>query len=126
MYPTINELCISSFNSTGFGIGIQNYMTTLLSFSDILCVQEHFLLDSKSKKSSNTDKIKNYFGDAHDAIVVPAVKCNNIINRGRGKGGLAVIWKKHLTKYITKVSCNNFRLQATKFSLHQCEFLVIN
>ena len=126
MSPTIKELCISSFNSTGFGIGIQNYMTTLLSFSDILCVQEHFLLDSNSKKNSNTDKLKNYFGDAHDAFVVPAVKCNNTINRGRGKGGLAVIWKKHLTKYVTKVPWNNFRLQAIKFSLPQCEFLLIN
>ena len=126
MYSTINELCISSFNSTGFGIGIQNYMTTLLSFSDILSVQEHFLLDSKSKKNSNTDKLKNYFAHTHDTFVVPAVKCNKTVNRGRGKGGLAIIWKKHLTKYVTKVPCNNFRLQAIKFSLPQCEFLLIN
>ena len=38
-----NKLFISSYNSTGFGIAAQNYIIKLLLFSDIVCVQEHFL-----------------------------------------------------------------------------------
>ena len=44
-----DNLNICSYNSTGFGIAAQNYIDKLLLFSDILCVQEHFLLDSNDK-----------------------------------------------------------------------------
>jgi len=126
MDSTINSLCVSSYNSTGFGIGAKNHISTLLTFSDILCLQEHFLLDSKSKKSSNTDKLVNEFGASHDMYVIPAVKANNAVSRGRGKGGLAMIWKKHLTKYVSNEPCDNYRIQAAKFKLPECEFLIIN
>ena len=52
------QICITSYNSTGFGLGAQNYIETLLLFSDICGIQEHFLLNSKSKKYSNVNKIK--------------------------------------------------------------------
>ena len=61
----------------------------------MLCVQEHFLLDSRDKKHSNTDKIR-IFSDKCDMIIVPAVKDNNIVTSGRGSGGLAIMWKKIL------------------------------
>ena len=126
MATYINSLCITSYNSTGFGLGAQSHMKTLLSFSDILCVQEHFLLDSRSKKNSNTDKLKNQFSGAHDMFIVPAAKSNDNISKGRGKGGLALIWKKNLTKFITKIPSDNFRLQAVKFSIPDSEFLLVN
>ena len=93
----MKSLCISSYNSTGFGISAQNHINTLLSFSDLLCIQEHFLLDSKSRKSRNSDKVKSEFGALHDMFIVPAVKSTDYVSRGRGKGGLAIIWKKSLT-----------------------------
>ena len=99
----MNSLCITSYNSTGFGPGAQNHMETLLSFSDILCVQEHFLLDSRNKKNSNTDKLVNQFNGLHDMFIVPAFKSVQNVCRGCGKGGLALIWKKTLTKYVTKI-----------------------
>ena len=49
-----NQLCISSFNSTGFGLHQQKYIETLLLFSDIFCLQEHFLLDAKDKRITVT------------------------------------------------------------------------
>ena len=36
------------------------------------------------------------------------------------------MWKKELTKYVSKIPTENFRLQATKFSFPGCPLLVIN
>ena len=58
--------------------------------------------------------------------IVPAFKDNFKVNRGRGQGGLVTLWRKSLTKYVTKVDCSNFRLQATKFSFPTSHILVIN
>ena len=69
-----DNVCICSYNSTGFGNSAQNYISSLLEFSDILCIQEHFLLDSKDKKHSNTNQLKSKLGAKHDMFIVPAVK----------------------------------------------------
>ena len=111
---------------TGFGIPAQNYIRTLLLFTDILCIQEHFLLDSQDKKYSNTKKLVKQFGASHDMFIVPAHKDNTEVSRGRGKGGLAIIWKKSLTKYVTKIPSDNFRVQGAMFNFPDCDFLVIN
>ena len=118
-------MCITSFNSTGFGIAVQEYIETLLLFSDILCVQEHFLLDAKDKKYSNTNKLRKRYNNC-DMFIVPAHKDNNQVSKGRGKGGLATIWSKKLTKYVSKIQSNNYRLQATKFNFPNGPILVIN
>ena len=49
MEPSLKPICITSYNSTGFGLGAVRFMETLLVFSNILCVQEHFLQDSGDK-----------------------------------------------------------------------------
>ena len=120
-----NKICISSFNSTGFGLAAQQYIDTLLLFSDVVCIQEHFLLDSKDKKHSNTNKIRKKFS-TNDMYIVPAFKDNNQISKGRGKGGLATIWNRKMTKYVSKIKCENFRLQATRFDFPKADLLIIN
>ena len=59
-------------------------------------------------------------------FIEPAFKENKQVSRGRGIGGLATIWNKNLTKYISKVKCDNYRIQATKFLLPHGSILVIN
>ena len=59
-------------------------------------------------------------------FILPAYKENNQVTRGRGKGGLVTMWKKALTKYVSKVKCANFRIQATKFTFPSGPVLVIN
>lgn len=122
----LNSICVTSYNSGGFGVDRQNFIKTLTIFSDILCVQEHFLLDSGDKKHSNTNKLRTAFGDTHDMFIVPAFKENDVITRGRGKGGLVTMWKKCYTKYVTKIKCDNFRIQATKLNFPNAELLIIN
>ena len=79
MASNASSLCVVSYNSTGFNLSSQNHIKTLLSFSDICCVQEHFLIDCKDKKRSNTDKLKAAFGASHDMFIVPAVKSNTCV-----------------------------------------------
>ena len=121
-----NSICVTSYNSGGMGIDKQNYIKTLQLFSDIICVQEHFLLDSGDKKHSNTQKLKQYFGDSHDMYIKPAYKSSETVKRGRGSGGLILMWNKKLTKYVTNVECESYRLQAAKFTFPEAELLLIN
>ena len=86
-----NNLCITSYNSTGFGLHQQKYLKTLLLFFDILCVQEDFILDAKDKNHSNTNKIRKIFGNSHDMLVVPSFKDVKNVSKGRGKGGLSIM-----------------------------------
>ena len=59
-------------------------------------------------------------------FIKPASKENKQVSKGRGKEGLATLWEKSLTKYVSLVECSNFRLQATKFSFPNGTFLLIN
>jgi len=117
---------VTSYNSGGMGIEKQKYLQTLQLFSDIICVQETFLLDSCDKKHSNYQKLKQYFGNSHDMYIVPAYKNSDKVMKGWGSGGLVLMWNKRLTKYVTNVKCDNYRLQAAKFNFPESEFLLIN
>ena len=48
-----------------------------------------------------------------------SLKDYNQVNRGRGSGGLVTMWKKSLTKFVSKIPCDNFRIQGTKFNLSE-------
>ena len=125
-YDDDSQLCVTSYNSTGFGQDKIDFIRTLLLFSDIFCIQEHFLLSSTDRKHSNTSKLRQAFGDDFDMYPVPAVKNNDIVSRGRGKGGLCTMWKKGLTKYVSKINSNNTRVQATRFQFPSTNLLIIN
>lgn len=121
-----NIICVTSFNSGGLGLEKQHFIKTLNLFTDILCLQEHFLLDSGSKKYSNTSKLQQFFGDTHDMFIKAAYKSSNTISKGRGSGGLAILWKKSLTKYVSQIESENYRVQAAKFSFPESHFLLVN
>ena len=121
-----NIICVTSYNSGGMGLDRQQYIRKLQLFSDILCIQEHFLLDSGDRKHSNTNKLKQYFGGTHDMIIKPAYKDNTFISKGRGSGGLVIMWKKYLTKYITNIKSENYRIQAVKVNFPEAEIVLVN
>ena len=50
MAQSINTLCVTSYNSRGFSEEKQETIKTLQLFSDIVVLQEHFLLTAKSQK----------------------------------------------------------------------------
>ena len=104
MDNTNYNICVTSYNSGGMGLDRQQYIKTLQLFSDVLCIQEHFLLDSGDRKHSNTNKLKQYFGDTHDMIIKPAYKDKNCITKGRGSGGLVIMWKKYPANMLQTLS----------------------
>ena len=59
-------------------------------------------------------------------FIEPAYKESKQISKGRGQGGLVTLWRKGLTKYVTKINCSSFRILATKFAFPSNDFLVIN
>ena len=59
-------------------------------------------------------------------FIVPASKNISQVTTGRGSGGLATMWDKSLTKYVSQVECQSVRLQATKFSLPCGSLLLLN
>ena len=118
-------ICVTSYNSTGLGLGTIKFIDTLLLFSNILCLQEHFLQDAGDKKHSNTKKLRKAFPN-HDMYIKPAYKPDTGVCRGRAKGGLATLWSPGLTKYVSKINCDNFRILATKFSFPSATILIIN
>ena len=74
-------ICVTSYNSTGFGMNTKKMIEKLSLFSDIICIQEHFLIDSNSKKYSNSNKIRQSYGDVYDILVTPAIKDSSQISR---------------------------------------------
>ena len=52
-----SNICVTRYNSWGFSESKQQFIKTLQTFSDILCLQEHLLLDAKDKKHYNTNKL---------------------------------------------------------------------
>ena len=59
-------------------------------------------------------------------FIIPAHKDDSQVTKGRGKGGLATMWDKGLTKYVSQVKTSSFRLQATKFNFPTGSLLLIN
>ena len=75
---------------------------------------------------SNTNKLRKLLNHKYDMFIIPASKDETQVSKGRGKGGLATMWGKGLTKYVSQVKTDSFRLQATKFDLPSGSFLIIN
>ena len=123
METNTTSICVTSYNSGGMGLDKQNFMKTLTLFFDVLSLKEHFLLDAGNKKYNNTHKLKNYFGDSYDMFIKPAFKNDFKISKGRESGGLVIMWRKTLTKYVTNIKNDLYQVQAVKFNFPPADFL---
>ena len=83
-------------------------------------LQEHFLLEN------NLCKLNRAFPD-YDVFGIPAFKCNSRIHSGRPSSGLAFIYNKKLSKFVTHVSCPySKRVHGLKFKLPEASYMFIN
>ena len=92
----------------------------ILTHNILVCaLQEHFQLEANLYK---LDCIENY-----TVFSIPAVKNNNVVNRGRPAGGLSMIYHQSLGKYATpiKVPGSNW-VQGLKLNIPGSPFLLIN
>jgi len=59
-------------------------------------------------------------------FIKPAFKNDFNISKGRGSGGLAIMWRKTLTKYVTNIKSDLYRVQAVKFNFPSADLLIVN
>ena len=86
-------LSFATYNSHSSGTDRIEYMKEILQVTDILLIQEHWLLDSRI--SSLEDKIN----DVHIHDMSGMLESD--IQSGRPFGGGAIIWKKNIKCKIT-------------------------
>ena len=86
----------------------------------MICGQEHFQLKNCKFRIANT------FSDDLELFFKPAVKSNSSLGKGRPKGGLFMAWKKSIVKKSTRISSENFRIQAAILEFEDCKLLLIN
>lgn len=89
-------LTISSYNLHGFGNG-KFFLKDLCSFSDVICIQEHWLLPSSLNCINNFSE--NFVGFSTSAMDV--VSGSGIL-RGRPYGGVGILVSK---RYASLVKC---------------------
>ena len=111
-----------SQNTGGWTFQKVNTLKTVISKHDIsfCCVQEHMRLEK------NLYKIGEHFCD-FCTFSLPAYKKSNIISKGRPAGGLAILYRKDLEKFVTEVTIpGSERVQAIHFKNKDTSFVLIN
>ena len=123
MDNTTDKLCIYSYNSRGSSqeklFYVQNLMDLTGSKTPIFCIQEHFLMRSSLRKLSS-------FFSGSSVIAKPAFKDTNVQNRGRPKGGLAIIVPKLFRKNIKIIHVESWRIQPILITVKNVKYLVVN
>ena len=118
----IDNITSLSYNSTGWSNFKADMINTiLLTHSIMFCtIQEHFLL------ANNMYKIQQAFPD-YDFFGLPAIKNNSQINSGRPSCGLAILYSKKVSNYVTHISCpKSNRVHAVKLNLPHSSYVFIN
>ena len=111
-----------SQNTTGWGNHKSGFLEDLgeILKAKIIAVQEHMLLKPNLYKL--TSAFRNY-----EAYPIEAKKSSENISQGRPSGGIALLWRKELNKYITPMtSLKSTRVQGILLTLNNTKFLIIN
>ena len=117
---TIDNITALSFNTTGWSEFKSSMINTILLSHSVMfaALQEHFLLEN------NLYKLNRAFPD-YDVFGIPAFKCNSHIHSGRPSSGLAFIYNKKLSKFVTHVSCPySKRVHGLKFKLPEASYSI--
>ena len=115
------QLSMLSYNPTGWGnVKIDLINTLLITHSILICaVQEHFQLQSNLYK---LDCFENYA-----VFSIPARKNDNVVNKGRPSGGLALIYHQKLGKIASPLKVpGSHRVQGLKLAIPDYPMLLIN
>ena len=119
-----DDILFLSYNSTGFNLQRAEFLTDLISILGqdkcLISLQEHFLM------SRSLNKIAELLPEDLCVYSVAAFK-EGEIRRGRGKGGLSMIWPKCIDKFITRLPLKSSkRVQACLINLPRSRILWLN
>ena len=117
-------LTIISYNSTGFNQQRANFICDIIDQNDrentIVAIQEHFIFEK------NLSKIENLLPNDLVIFSIGSFKDCSRIKRGRGKGGLSLIWHRSIDHNISRIKVNNDRIQCIMIELPACKLLLVN
>jgi len=97
---------IASYNSGGLGLDKRLFLSNILASDEIdfMCIQETWLTHGNIAAVNDIDK--NYIGHS-----VSGIKDGTLL-RGRPYGGIAILWRKHLSRNVKPVQTNSKRVCA--------------
>ena len=114
-----------SYNSTGFNAQRADFICDILDKNKkencIFAIQEHFIFEK------NLSKIEKLLPKDLVVYSIGSFKDNSRILRGRGKGGLSLIWHKSIDHITSRIQVKiNSRLQSLILDLPGAKLLLIN
>lgn len=118
MASLVKPFIISSYNCRGFNSSKSAYLSSLLSKSSILFLQEHWLADAQlsilGSISSNVSHIGISGFDNADVLC------------GRPYGGCAILWHTSLAGVMCPIHIDSRRVCAARLTLDSIKLLLIN
>ena len=105
----ISSLRICSYNSRGHRADRLDYIKDLMTTCDMLCVQEHWLLQEDLHKLDHND--------CNVLMLGVSGMDSSMMRQGRPFGGCAMLYKRSWNCSISAVTCSNNRICACVLSL---------
>ncbi len=104
-------LRILSLNCHGFNVGVEQYLKGVISEVDVILLQETWLSD---RNCNAIDRISDEFISFHSSAM--EVKLSSGVLSGRPFGGTAILIRKYIAPYCSRVITDNPRITA----IHCC------
>ena len=114
-----NNLTFTSYNCKSFDEDKYKLVGQLIDNSTFVLLQEHWQYERKF-----IEKIKNIKKDIECVVSSPIDE--NLINIGRGKGGVAIIWKNSTMCKTKFIKCISKRLCAIEVIIGDFKFILFN
>ena len=112
-------MTFTSYNCKSFGEDKHKIIRELVNESTFLLLQEHWQYEKQFIENVKA-KLLNV------ECVVSSPMDENIQRVGRGKGGVAILWKTNFNGRIKKIPCISKRLSAVEVIKGNFKFIVFN
>ena len=123
MESDISLLKMSSYNCKSFGEDKYKIIARLIENNTFVLIQEHWQYEKQFV--NNLNNLGKEFKLNTECVVVSPMD-ENVQRVGRGKGGVAIIWKNNLKCKIDQIKCVSKRMCAIKVTKGEFKFLIFN
>ena len=112
-----SSLKVVNFNCRGIGSS-EDHLKMLAKQADVIAIQEHWLRKEQFNVLNRLDE------DFYHVAVSPMRSCH--IQRGRPFGGVALLWRKGLQKYVQVVETGSDNVCAISLQFESESVLLIS
>ena len=114
----LGSFTISTFNCKGFKPRNYNYLKQLFQKVDFLLLQELWLYDYESDIITKELSDSSYIAKSH--------MVSDKLREGRPFGGIAIVWKRSPSYFVTSIDTVSDRICACKLESQNSSILLIN